>query len=94
LGQMVRFNSPSWSRDFIRTSIYLNFPGSIKLLHAWIILVIVKQHLLQIGRIDGITEYASYILTGIRLHTVSTPLLPPHYPPYSQSNSPRQPVRG
>ena len=28
-----------------------------KLPHTWIILVIVKQHLVQIGRIDGPTEY-------------------------------------
>jgi len=28
-----------------------------KSLHSWIILVIVKQHLVQIGRIDGPTEY-------------------------------------
>ena len=28
-----------------------------KLLHSWIILVIVKPHLVQIGRVDGPTEY-------------------------------------
>ena len=43
------------------------FPGSLtstvhahthqKLLHSWIILVIVKRHLVQIGRIDGPTDY-------------------------------------
>ena len=34
-------------------------------LHAWIISGIGKQHLVQIGRIDGSTEYVSSILTAI-----------------------------
>ena len=35
--------------------------------HTWIILVIVKQYLVHIGRIDGPTEYLSQILTAIKL---------------------------
>ena len=45
-----------------------------KLLHAWTLLVIVEQHLIQMCRISGPTEYMSYILAGIRsrslYHTV------------------------
>ena len=37
-----------------------------KLPHTWIILVIVKQHLEQIGRVGGPTEYSSYILAVIK----------------------------
>ena len=37
-----------------------------KLLHTWIMLVIVRQHLVQIGQINGQSEYLSYILAGIR----------------------------
>ena len=33
-----------------------------KLLHSWNTLVIVKQHLVQIGRTDGPAEYLSQIL--------------------------------
>ena len=40
------------------------------LLHSWIILVIAKKHLVQIGRIDGPTEYLSSILTAIEWSTV------------------------
>jgi len=29
-----------------------------KLLHTWVMLVIVKKHLVQVGRIDGHTEYS------------------------------------
>jgi hypothetical protein len=36
------------------------------LLHTWIILVIAKQHLVQIDRIDGPAEYLSQILAAIR----------------------------
>jgi hypothetical protein len=38
-----------------------------KLLHTWIRLVIVKQHLVQIGRIDGSAEYLSQILVAVQL---------------------------
>ena len=38
--------------DFIRTSICDEYSGSTKLLHAWIVRVIVNQDLVQIGRID------------------------------------------
>ena len=38
-----------------------------KSLHFWIILVVVKQHLVHIGRIDGPTEYLSQILAAIKL---------------------------
>jgi len=37
-----------------------------KLQHTWIILIIVKQQLVQIGRMERPIEHASYILTGIR----------------------------
>ena len=37
-----------------------------KLLHNWIILVIVTQHLVLIGRIDGPAEYLLKIRAGIR----------------------------
>ena len=37
----------------------LNTPAQSKLLHTWIKLIIVRQHLVQIGRIDGSTEYVS-----------------------------------
>jgi hypothetical protein len=43
--------------DFIRTSIYDKCWGSMKSLHTWIMLVIVKQHMVQIGRVDGPIEY-------------------------------------
>ena len=37
-----------------------------KLLHIWIIVVIVKQHLVQIRRVDGPIEYLSQTLAAIR----------------------------
>jgi len=46
---------------YIYIYIYLQW----SLLHIWIMLVIVKQHLVQIDRKDGPTEYLSLILTGI-----------------------------
>ena len=46
-------------------------PDSIKNTTAWIILVIVKQHLVQIGRADGPIEYVSQI------HAAISWLLPP-----------------
>ena len=46
-------------RDFIRASVHDGYSGSMKITHTWIILVIVKQHLVQIDRLDGPTEYAS-----------------------------------
>jgi len=55
------------SHDLIRISIHENYSGSMKfLLHIWIAWVIVKEHLAQIGRIDGPTEYSSQILAAIR----------------------------
>jgi hypothetical protein len=39
----------------------INTRAHYKLLHAWIILVILEQHLVHVGRIDGPTEYLSYI---------------------------------
>ena len=41
------------------------------LLRAWIVLVIVKQDLVQIGRIDGPTEYLSEILAAIKFQRAS-----------------------
>ena len=46
-------------RNLIQTSIDDKYWAQWKSLHFWIILVIVRQHLLQTGRIDGPTEYAS-----------------------------------
>ena len=43
--------------DLIRTSICDNYSLSAKLLHSWIILVVARQRLVQIGRKDGPTEY-------------------------------------
>ena len=37
----------------------INTPAQCKFLHTWIILVNVKQYLVQIGPIDGQTEYLS-----------------------------------
>jgi len=42
--------------DLTRTSICDNYSGAM---NVWIVLVIVKQDLVQIGRIDGPTEYLS-----------------------------------
>ena len=53
--------------DFIGSSIYDEYSGSMLLLHAWIMLVIVHHHLVQINRIDGPTAYLSLILAEIRL---------------------------
>ena len=44
----------------------INTRAQRKLTHTWIILVLVKQRLVQIGRIDGLTEYVKQILTEIR----------------------------
>ena len=43
----------------------MNARAQRKLLHTWIIFVIVNHHLVQIGRIDGRTDYVSSILTGV-----------------------------
>ena len=40
------------------------------ILHGWITSEIVKLHLVQIGRIDGPTEYLSQILAAIRLFII------------------------
>jgi len=44
----------------------INTRAQRKLLQTWIVLVIVKRHLVQLGRIDGPTEYLSQILAAIR----------------------------
>ena len=44
----------------------INTQAQWEKVHSWIILVIVIQHLVQTGRIDGPTEYVSYILAAIR----------------------------
>ena len=44
----------------------INTRDQRNLLHTWIVLVIVKQRLVQIGRMDGSTEYLSQILAAIR----------------------------
>ena len=53
--------------NITRTSRYDKFLGSMKIT-AHIIVVIVKYHLLQIGRMDGPTENLSYIFAAIELH--------------------------
>ena len=60
LGQ--RWDTP----DLTRTSMYDTYSGSTKSLHACVVLVIVKQHLVQISLLDGPTENLSYILAAIR----------------------------
>jgi hypothetical protein len=45
--------------DFIRTSMYGKYSGSTKLLQTWIILVNVKQHLVQVRRIDAPADHLS-----------------------------------
>ena len=46
-----------WRRnDLIGRVFMINTRAQRKLLHTWIILVIVKEHLVQIGRIDEPTE--------------------------------------
>ena len=52
----------------IRTSNYDKHSASTKNLHTWIILVIVKQHLVQIGRIDAPTEYSSLALSDTKVY--------------------------
>ena len=52
--------------NFMLTSIHDQNSGKYKLLHSWIILVVVKQHLVQIDRIDGPTRYLSRMLAAIR----------------------------
>ena len=42
--------------NFTRTSFCDEYSGSLKIATTWIILVIVRQHLVQIGRIDGPAE--------------------------------------
>ena len=44
----------------------INVRAQCKLLKTWIVLAIVKQDLVQIGRIDGSTEYLPSILTAIK----------------------------
>ena len=44
----------------------INTRAQWNLLHTWIILVIIKQYLVQIGRVDGPVEHSSYILAAIR----------------------------
>ena len=46
----------------------------VKLLHPWIILAIVKQPLVQIGRIDGPTEYLSEIVLTMQVYDLDTVL--------------------
>ena len=58
---------------FIRTSIFDQYSGSIKLLHTWIILVIFKQHLAQIGQVDGPIEYLSSTLAAIKSLDIKSP---------------------
>ena len=43
--------------DLIRTNVHDKYSGLMKILHICIILVVVKEHLVQIGRIGGPTEY-------------------------------------
>ena len=45
--------------DLIRMSIHEKYSASTNITSTWIILVIVEQNLVQIGRRDGPTEYLS-----------------------------------
>jgi hypothetical protein len=54
-------------RNFTRTVVYSQYSGSKKLLHACIISVIIKQHLLQNGRKDGPVGCFLSILAVIQL---------------------------
>ena len=56
--EKAKSRSRTWLRDLIRTSFMMNT--------RWITLFIVKQYLVQIGRIDGPTEHRSHILAAIR----------------------------
>ena len=49
----------------------INTRAQWKLLHTWIILVIVKQQLVQISRIDGPIEYLTLTLDAIRKASTS-----------------------
>ena len=57
-------------RFFVRISsgrrFMINTRAQSKLLHTRIILVVVRHHLIQIGRIDGPSEYVSEIFAAIR----------------------------
>ena len=50
---------PSCSCHLIRLSVYDRCSGSAKIAAAFILSVVLKQHLVQVGRIDGPTEYVS-----------------------------------
>ena len=64
---------PNWVTNLIRTSISDKSSGPTKkMLNIYIISVIVKQHLVQIGRIDGPIEYSSYILAAIESTAMNT----------------------
>jgi len=51
--------SMTFDDDVIRMSISEQYWAQQKLLNTWEVLVIVKQHLVQIGRTDGPTEFLS-----------------------------------
>jgi hypothetical protein len=55
---LVTYDSGNVSLEHLLLSRYPS-RAQCKLLHTWIILVIVTQHLVQIGRIDGPTDYLS-----------------------------------
>ena len=44
----------------------MNTRAQWKLLHTWITLVIVQQHLVQIDRIDGPAEHSLQIIAAVR----------------------------
>ena len=54
-----------WLISFGRV-LMMNTRAQRELQHTWIIQVVVKHQLVQIGRIDGRTDYLSKTLTGIR----------------------------
>jgi len=53
-------------RARISRALMMNAQAQWKLLHTWIISALVKQHLVQSGRIDGPTENLSQILDIMR----------------------------
>ena len=53
----------------------MNTRAQRKLHHTWILLVIAKQHLVQIGRINGPTEYSPYIFAAIKFRGLERDLI-------------------
>ena len=75
--------------------VMMNTPAQWKLLHTWIILAIVKEYLVQIGRTDRPNDHLSWILAAIR--STWLPVPPEHdsghgglQPSFQKVNLPRE----